>query len=89
MKLTTYRPRQTVEATQWDGTAGGAGPIIEWILNTSSQDVSYFESATGPRIVFFDRVQTASPGDFIIKGVLGEFFPQPFDSFDTTYEEIS
>ena len=31
----------------------------------------------------------ASPGDFIIKGVNGEFYPCPEDIFRMTYEEAT
>lgn len=30
----------------------------------------------------------ASPGDYIIKGVKGEFYPCKPDIFETTYEEV-
>ena len=32
---------------------------------------------------------TASPGDFIIKGVVGEFYPCKPDIFEQTYEPLS
>lgn len=32
---------------------------------------------------------TASPGDFIIRGVQGEFYPCKPDIFEATYEEVS
>lgn len=35
-----------------------------------------------------EGVMTASPGDWIIKGVGGEFYPCKPDIFDLTYEEV-
>ncbi len=32
---------------------------------------------------------TASPGDYIIKGVQGEFYPCKPDIFEATYEKVS
>jgi hypothetical protein len=35
-----------------------------------------------------EGVVTASPGDWIIKGVAGEFYPCKPDIFEQTYEEV-
>lgn len=35
-----------------------------------------------------EGVMTASPGDYIIKGVKGEFYPCKPDVFEQTYEEV-
>lgn len=36
-----------------------------------------------------EGVMVASPGDWIIKGVAGEFYPCKPDIFEQTYEEVS
>lgn len=38
------------------------------------------------KIVTLEGVMQASEGDYIIKGVKGEFYPCKPDIFDTTYE---
>jgi len=35
-----------------------------------------------------EGVMTARPGDYIIKGVKGEFYPYKPDIFEMTYEEV-
>ena len=35
-----------------------------------------------------EGVMTASPGDWIIKGVAGEFYPCKSDIFEATYERV-
>jgi len=87
-----------IEAKQWDGTAKSAGPIIDWILTSGSRSARYHEpeersdcgkkSYDPPRIAIdtLEGTITASPGDFIIKGVQGEFYPCKPDVFEKTYE---
>lgn len=35
-----------------------------------------------------EGAMTATPGDWIIRGVQGEYYPCKPDIFDTTYEEV-
>lgn len=39
-------------------------------------------------IVTLEGIMRASPGDYVIKGVNGEFYPCKPDVFKKTYEEI-
>lgn len=44
-----------------------------------------------PMVVFIDTLEgtmMAEPGDYIIKGVKGEFYPCKLDIFDATYEPV-
>ena len=41
-----------------------------------------------PHIKTLEGVMTVSIGDFIIKGVNGEFYPCKPDIFEKTYEEV-
>lgn len=50
--------------------------------------VSKFAPGLGVRINTLEGVMTASPGDFIIKGVKGEFYPCKPDVFEKSYEEV-
>jgi hypothetical protein len=45
-----------------------------------------FVTALGFRILTLEGEMTVSPGDWIIKGVQGEFYPCKPDIFDATYE---
>jgi len=81
-----------IEAQRWDGTVQGATPIIDWILDGPL--AARYEDATfereGDRIAIdtLEGTITASPGDWIIKGVQGEFYPCKPDIFDATYEAV-
>ena len=88
-----YREKPvTVEAMQWDGTAAGGKGIIDWVLE---HDVSalfwtprdclgigdpYIKLDTPDGYVF------VIPGDYVIKGVQGEFYLCKPDIFAKTYE---
>jgi hypothetical protein len=119
MPYFTKKPA-AIEAHQWDGTAEGATPIIDWVL-AGGGTTRYDENAPrlhsmacrcdGRGIVPGDRsavpcpeteptgggtpklsvdtlegTMTASPGDWIIRGVKGEFYPCKPDIFTTTYD---
>lgn len=84
-----------IEAMQWDGTASGATPIINWIL--SGRGTARFHSDVwtiqhcGPAIAI-DTLEGSiwsSPGDWIIRGIAGEFYPCKPDIFAATYEELT
>lgn len=91
-----YRKKPVViEAQQWDGTAEGATPIIDWILSTSAQAARYhsvqqvFGEEPIPPEISIDTLEgtmSADPLDWVIKGVRGEFYPCKPDIFAVTYE---
>lgn len=92
-----YRKKPVViEARHWSGGAVTAGPIIDWILDSGgtaryhSHGWSMRQDAYVPEGIRIDTLEgsiTASEGDWIIKGVQGEFYPCKPDIFDQTYEE--
>jgi hypothetical protein len=89
-----------IEAIQWDGTRASIEACCQWVngfpplhpdhdeptlsyLFTRSDDVSDVQIWTleGPHSV--------SPGDWIIRGVKGEFYACKPDVFDMTYEPVA
>jgi hypothetical protein len=71
-------------------TSGNALEIAEWCdglpmgkLNADGTSDYWIEIAT------LEGTHKATPGDFIIKGVQGEFYPCKPDIFDATYEAAS
>ncbi len=85
-----------IEAVQWDGSFEGAEVIavwfeahrthFGWIMN---KDADGFDIAlAGIRIGTLEGDVTASPGDWIIRGVKGEFYPCKPDIFEATYEVV-
>jgi hypothetical protein len=84
-----YRKKPVVvEAVAFDGTAQGCDTVIRFTGEDSG--VSYYEIG-GVRIydVFIETREgrmCARPGDYVIKGVKGEFYPCKPDIFEATYE---
>ena len=82
-----------IEAVQWDGTSGGASTVIDWI--EGNEGCARYRCApggcTGTEEGHYVAIETlegtvsASAGDFIIRGVQGEFYPCRSDIFADTY----
>ena len=80
-----------IEAMRWDGTAASADAVLGWInAHASGDPVAEY---THPRdsdaefaIHTLEGRLTASPGDWIIRGVAGEFYACKPDIFAETYE---
>jgi hypothetical protein len=100
--MSTLRPKQyrkkpvVIEAMEWDGSAEGATPIINWVL-TSDETATYWcdeNGCDGTDGTHYIAVQTlegrmlTNAGDYIIKGVNGEFYPCKPDIFAKTYEAV-
>lgn len=93
-----YRKRPVViEAMHWNGTARGAGPIINWILAGDGTATYRCDEPGGCPSPAGDAdhhisIQTleghmkATSGDWIVCGVKGEFYPVKPDIFAATYE---
>lgn len=78
-----YRKRPVViEAIQWDGS--NEPELIEFVGDSLKPAVhpDYLEIHT------LEGVMTADLGDWIIKGVKGEFYPCKPEIFEATYEEV-
>lgn len=73
-----------IEAHLWDGTAGSHKLLREW---TGGQ----VNLVTGGRLMVhtLEGWVLASAGDWIIRGVAGEFYPCKPDIFTATYEVVS
>lgn len=72
-----------IEAVQWDGTLESANEINEFTHDT----VTMSPISKVIHIQTLEGIMTASVGDFIIKGVKGEFYPCKPDIFAETYME--
>lgn len=80
-----------IEANQWDGSLDGATSIIAWVLRNEGV-ARYHEPIDGYEkhisIVTLEGVMRAVSGDWIIKGIGGEFYPCKPDIFEPTYEPV-
>lgn len=97
-----YRKRAAeVEALQWDGTAAGATPIIDWILQAGATaryvcsdpercsendgDCPHWITFTTPGLA---STMLAYAGEWIVRGNDGEFYLMTQDRFADLYEEV-
>lgn len=88
----------TIEAMQWDGTAEGATPIIDWVLSNGGAASLWCSdpvrcSETDGDCPHTIRIRTLE-GDmhadlkwWVIRGMEGEFYPCKPSVFAATYEE--
>lgn len=78
-----------IEAMQWDGSDEAWHSIVRW-ARAEGTDI---DLVVQPGIVDLLEIPTlegpmrASAGDWIIRGVQGEFYPCKPDIFEATYEE--
>lgn len=86
MPFFTKKP-VTIEARQYDGRLATAEALIDWIEAYGGR-TRYSITPAGRRF-FIDTLEgthEATPGDWIIKGVKGEFYPCKPDIFALTYD---
>lgn len=84
-----YRKKPVViEALQFLDTEERITELSEFIDN--QEVVVNYEKPDSPvlKIETLEGVMTASEGDYIIKGVNGEFYPCKPDIFEKTYEAV-
>jgi hypothetical protein len=89
--VTRYRKKPVeVEARQW-GLGDGyrhIGSVIDWIL-LGEGSARYHDEDEALYIDTLEGTMRAERGDWIIKGVKGEFYPCKPDIFEATYEAVA
>ncbi|MBO7709875.1 MAG: hypothetical protein J6S83_05370 [Lachnospiraceae bacterium] len=82
--MAKYRKKPVViDAIQWNGE--NPGEIIDFCNGTAIWQMIYNRIS----IQTLERTMIADIGDYIIKGVKGEFYPCKPDIFEKTYEPVS
>ena len=91
--MAKYRKKPVViEAFQWTGD--NLREIIDFTgLHESAKKWTWEEyekvvALQGLKIFTLEGPLNASPGDYIIKGVQGEFYPCKPDIFEATYDRV-
>lgn len=79
----------TIEAMQYDGV--NTYDVIDWIDQNSptGQDAVHDPEDGAVCIKTLEGVMSAQIGDWIIRGVQGEFYPCKPDIFEATYESAN
>lgn len=84
---TQYRKKPVViGAVQWNGLNVGE---MSAHMNVPSSDIKIKDGEESFEIATLEGVMTASKGDFIIRGVQGEFYPCKPDIFYKTYDHAN
>lgn len=81
MPFFTKKPVQ-IEARQYDGSMESRIELCDWINDNGHEAYSGNILVIGTP----ERQHRADPGDWIIKGIKGEFYPCKPDIFAATYE---
>jgi hypothetical protein len=83
MKVRAYRKKPvTVQALQWTGTLDNLVEMAAFAGDEAFVNDGKLEIDT------LEGKMTASIGDYIIKGVKGEYYPCRKDIFEETYYEV-
>ena len=97
--MAKYRKKPVVvEAEQWDGTEeclqSTILPFVDFTIlpddgsHKGGPGIGYTPPDGNLMIPTLEGAMTASPGDWIIKGVKGELYPCKPDIFEMTYEPV-
>lgn len=84
-----YRKKPVViEAVQFDGTKESANQLLGWIGSNGADAKRAHRTKPGHGLIIgtLEGDMSVSCGDFVIKGVQGEFYPCKPDIFAATYE---
>lgn len=90
MTARSYRMKPVVvEAMRWTGTQASAQAIVEWAAEHGGHLTHWQDRISGEhflRIGTPEGALLASPGEYIIRGVLNDFSVCHSDVFEQTYE---
>lgn len=75
-----YTGNNNFEIRNWSNDIVYPSPVLE--PDEENPSGSYLQIKT------LEGIMTAIPGDYIIKGVKGEFYPCKPDIFELTYDKI-
>lgn len=80
-----------VDVVKFEGFRSVTGQAIfsdrpEWLTTEFGKRINFFDKQDTLTIVTLEGNMTANVGDYIIKGVQGEFYPCKPDIFKRTYE---
>ena len=77
-----------VEAVQWDGNEY-IEDLVNWCDRRNGRVLGWYGDGTKTlRIETLEGPLRVIPGDWIIKGIKGEFYPCKPDVFEATYQEV-
>lgn len=86
----TYRKRPVeIQAVQFTGTGESCTEVTEFLGGSYSGNQRWNSTTnTGGVILTLEGEMAFRPGDWIVRGVKGEFYPVRADIFEATYEPV-
>ncbi len=75
----------------WDGSYENAIQIVDWMRQPDGQSHGRYCYSTTKQLIEIDTLEGtmyAAQGDYIIRGVKGEYYPCREDIFSVTYERV-
>lgn len=77
----------TIQAVQFDGSTESMVAINGWMTQHGAAGMAGLEGQDKSlKIETLEGTLTASPGDWVIRGIQGEFYPCKPEIFAQTYE---
>ena len=91
--MAKYRKKPVViEARQFDGTEQSANQLCRWANGNRAEPWIDYVTRDGRvedlLVHTMEGEMTVSVGDWVIRGVKGEFYPCKPDIFEATYEPV-
>lgn len=90
--MTRYRKKPVeIDAFQFKGPSAPLNyqlTLDDWLVDMGGLEAGLKYVSDTIEIPTLEGTMVASPGDWIIKGVKGEFYPCKPDVFDITYEKV-
>jgi hypothetical protein len=77
----------TIEAVQWTGE--NTAEIEEFVGDATPGEADHFVDGRVIPIRTLEGTHRTQVGDYVIRGVQGEFYPCKPNIFDATYEAVS
>lgn len=96
MKISNYKKKPVIiQAVEWTGGEESAAEIIQW-MEDNGRDAAYFPWGSTDYdldneylgIFTLEGMMYASVGDYIIRGIEGEFYPCKPGIFHDSYEQV-
>lgn len=87
--MARYRKKPVeIEAIQWLG-AGDNNRIMNWLAQQKAAVEGWLFHDTDITIPTLEGAMKALPGDWIIRGIKGEFYPCKPDIFAASYDHVN
>ena len=75
-----------IDALRWPGSLDDGGRFAIWAQETGLYKVAHRQDGANLVIETLNGEVVAQPGDWVVRGVQGDFYPCKHETFMATYE---